>query len=94
MSDYIRCEEKRSNRLLKKLIKKKAKREYQENQRATMEKEWKEKALHGQYTKIADKADRKKTYKRMKNGYMKKETERLITAAKDQEPPTRWKKSE
>ena len=58
MSDYIRCEEKGSNRLLKKLIKEKTKREYQ---RATKEKEWKEKALHGQYTKVADKTDRKKT---------------------------------
>ena len=36
---YIRCEEKGSNRLLKKLIKEKTKREYQENQRATKEKE-------------------------------------------------------
>ena len=80
LSDYIRCEDKGSNRLLKKLIKEKTKREYQENQRATKEKEWKEKALHGQCTKIADKTDRKKTYKWMKNGYMKKETEGLITA--------------
>ena len=63
LSDYIRCEEKGSNRLLKKLIKEKTKREYQENQRATMEKEWKEKALHGQYTKISD---RKKIYKWIK----------------------------
>ena len=92
LSDYIRCEEKGSNRLLKKLIKEKTKREYQENQRATKEKEWKEKALHGQYTKIADKTDRKKTYKWMKNGYMKKETEGLITAAQDQALPTRWRK--
>ena len=66
LSDYIRCEEKRSNKLLKKLIKKKTKREYQENQTATKEKEWKKKALHGQYTKIANKTDRKKTYKWMK----------------------------
>ena len=71
LSDYIRCEEKGSDRLLKKLIKEKTKRKYQENQRATKKKEWKEKALHGQYTKIADKTDRKKTYKWIKNGYMK-----------------------
>ena len=45
--------------MLKKLIKEKTKREYQENRKATKEKKWKEKALHGQYTKIADKTDRK-----------------------------------
>ena len=93
MSDYIRCKEKGSNRLLKKLIKEKTKREYQENQGATKEKKWKKKAVHGQYTKIADKTDRKKTYKWMKNGYMKKETEGLITAAQDHQAlPTRWRK--
>ena len=44
LSDYIRCKEKESNRVMKKLIKEKTKREYQENQRATKEMEWKEKA--------------------------------------------------
>ena len=39
LSDYIRCKEKESNRVMKKLIKEKTKREYQENQRATKEKE-------------------------------------------------------
>ena len=63
MSDYIRCEEKGSNRLLKKVDQGENKTEYQENQKATKEKEWKEKALHGQYTKIADKTDRKNAYK-------------------------------
>ena len=89
LSDYIRCKEKESNRVMKKLIKEKTKREYQENQRATKEKEWKEKALHGQYTKIADKTDKKRTYKWMKNRYIKKETEGMITAAQDQALPTR-----
>jgi hypothetical protein len=54
--------------------------------------EWKNKALHGQYTKIADRTDAKKTYKWIRNGYMKKETEGLLMAAQDQALPTRWKK--
>ena len=75
---------------MKKLIKEKTKRGHQENQRATKEKESIEKALHGQHTKIADETDRKKKYKWMKNGCMKKEPEGLITAAQDQGLPTRW----
>ena len=51
--------------MLKKLTKEKTKRDFQENPRATKEKEWKEKALHIQYTKIADKTDIKKTEKLM-----------------------------
>ena len=38
---------------------------------------------------IADNTDRNKTYKWMKNGYIKKETEGLITAAQNQSLPTR-----
>ena len=89
LSDYIWCKEKGSNRLFKKLIKEKTKREYQENKRATKEQEWKEKALHSQFTKIADKTYRKQTYKLMKNGYIKNKTEGLITASQDQALPTR-----
>lgn len=37
--------------------------------------------------------DPKKTYKWIKNGYMKKGTEGLITGAQDQALPTRWRKS-
>ena len=92
LSDYIKCEEKGYNRLLKKLTRAKTKMEYQDQQKETKEAEWKEKALHGQYTKIADKTDIAKTYKWIKNGYMKKETEGLITAAQDQALPTRWRK--
>ena len=74
------------------MIKERTKREYQKNQITTKEKERKEKSLHGQYTKIADKTDKKNTYKWMRNGYIKKETEGLITAAQDQRLPTSWRK--
>ena len=61
-------------------------------QKENTEKEWKDKPLHGQYTKITENTDKHKTYKWLRNGYMKKETEGLITAAQDQALPTRWKK--
>jgi len=48
--------------------------------------------IRRRYVKMADKTDIKRTYKWIKNGYMKKETEGLITAAQDQALPTRWRK--
>ncbi|XP_069971364.1 uncharacterized protein [Penaeus vannamei] len=92
LSDYIKNDEKGYNRLLKRLTKTRSKSEYQNRQKETKEKDWKEKALHGQYAKIADKTDIKRNCKWIKNGYMKKETEGLITAAQDQALPTRWRK--
>ena len=92
LSDYIKCEEKGFNRFLTGLTKNDSKQEYKDLRAQQKEQDWKDKPLHGQYTKIADKWDAKKTYKWIKNGYMKKETEGLITAAQDQALPTRWKK--
>ena len=92
LSDYIKDEDKGFNKLLRKLTKEKSKQEYKNQWLERKKRDWKEKALHGQYPEIADKTDTKKTYKWLKNGYMKKETEGLIVAAQDQALPTRWKK--
>ena len=92
LSDYVRNEEKGYNKHLKQLVKNGSKQDYLREQKENTEKEWKDKPLHGQYTKITENTDKHKTYKWLRNGYMKKETEGLITAAQDQALPTRWKK--
>ena len=92
LSDYIKNEEKGYNKLLKTLIKDQSKNDYTNQSREKHEKEWTEKSLHGQYPKLTEKYDRKKKYRWIRNGYMKKETEGLITAAQDQALPTRWRK--
>ena len=92
LSDYIKCKEKGYNRLLQRLTKERSKQEYKDQREEHKKQEWKEKHLHGQYTKIADKTDTRMTYRWIRNGFMKKETEGLITAAQDQALPTRWKK--
>ena len=92
LSDYIKNEDKGYNRLLKGLAKEETKAEYKNEQKEKWVKDWKEKPLHGQYAKLTEKYDTKKTYKWIRNGYMKKETEGLITAAQDQALPTRWRK--
>lgn len=51
-----------------------------------------DKALHGQYPKIAAASNESETYRWIKNSYMRKETEGLITAAQDQALLTRWRK--
>ena len=46
---------------------------------------WQNKALHGQYLKDTDgKIDCEITWNWLKNGYLKKDTERFIMAAQDQ----------
>ena len=92
LSDYIKNGDKGFNRFLTGLIKEKSKQEYKNERKEKKERDWKDKALHGQYPKIVEKGDETKTYKWLKNGFMKKETEGLITAAQDQALPTRWKK--
>ena len=63
LSDYIKHEDKGLNRYLKSFEKKETKREYKDRKMEEKQQEWKNKALHGQYTKIADRTDTKKTYK-------------------------------
>ena len=55
------------------------------------EKDWLEKSLHRQYPRLSEKLDGKKQYGWIRNGYKKKETEGLITAAQDEALPTRWR---
>ena len=92
LSDYIKDEEKGYNKFLKTLTKDESKKDYIAECRRVREKDWKEKSLHGQYPKLTEKLERKKQYRWIRNGYMKKETEGLITAAQDQALPTRWRK--
>jgi hypothetical protein len=92
LSDYVKHDNKGLNRYLRSFEKKDTKQEYKDHKMEEKQQEWKNKALHGQYTKIADRTDAKKTYKWIRNGYMKKETEGLLMAAQDQALPTRWKK--
>ena len=92
LSDYVKKTEKGYNRLLKAMEKEKSRKEYSENIMEERTKDWKEKPLHGQYPRLVADADNKKTYLWIKNGYMKKETEGMLTAAQDQALPTRWRK--
>ena len=51
--------------------------------RAENTQEWKEKALHGQFLKETEDQKNEETWKWLKEGSLKRETEALITAAQD-----------
>ena len=83
MSDYIKDEEKGYNKLLKTLTKDESKKDYIAECQRVREKDRKEKSLHGQYPMLTQKLERKKQYRWIRNGYMKKETEGLITVSQN-----------
>ena len=92
LSDYVKNSEKGFNRLLTSMERDGTKREYMLKMKEHKEKEWKEKALHGQYPRLVADTEQEKTFNWIRNGYMKKETEGMLTAAQDQALPTRWRK--
>ena len=92
LSDYVKMKDKGFNRLLSAMEKGDTKHEFKRKSKEEKEKGWKEKVLHGQYPGLVANTDQGKTFRWIKNGYMKKETEGMLTAAQDQALSTRWRK--
>ena len=68
------------------------KKKYKDNIKELRTNNWTKKLLHGQHPGlVADKVT-KSTNIWIRNGYMKKETEGMLTAAQDQATPTKWRK--
>ena len=91
LSDYVQ-QDKGYNRFLSEFQKNTTKDQYVREAKESKQSEWQEKALHGQYVKLIETTRKEQTYKWLRNGYLKKETEGLITAAQDQALATRWRK--
>ena len=70
------------------------KNKYTDNIKEHRTEDWTEKPLHGQYPRLVADTSHKNTYAWIKNGYMKKETHGMLTAAQDQALSTRWKENQ
>ena len=67
--------------------------EYRNGQKETRLKNWKSKAINGQYLRQTEENVAKETWQYMKRGSLKRETESLIIAAQDQALRTNYRKA-
>ena len=91
LSDYLKMND-TYRQCLQEYIKTKSSTQVRTDTAQEYEKDWKEKTLHGQFVKLTESSNQN-SWNWIKQGWLKKETEGLLTAAQDQALPTRWRKT-
>ena len=92
LSDYIKRRTSKMSEALTEFEKDTSKEEYKQEAMKTKKDNWVEKTLHGQFLRLTRDVAHQDSWKWLKDGYLKTETEGMIMAAQDQALPTKWRK--